>query len=173
MTAMITMSVAQSGDYARAMYPALTDLPVIVSPGVGLRLVAGVVDGALIALAGIPPFIATLGMMVTARGIAKWYTNGPPISFPADGFAAIGAGAGLHLSGGGGDLSHCAERCALWQIHLCHWRQPPGVPGLFVPVRCRGRWGCGASAFCWTRAATATTKACARHIGTASEREKV
>ena len=31
----------------------------------------------------------------------------------------------------------------------------------------------GASALCWTRAATATTKACARHIGTASEREKV
>ena len=53
------------------------------------------INGALIARTGIPPFIATLGMMVTARGIAKWYTNGPPISFPADGVAAIGAGAGL------------------------------------------------------------------------------
>ncbi|MCJ1900450.1 ABC transporter permease [Paracoccus sp. PXZ] len=95
MTAMITMSVAQSGDYARAMYPALTDLPVIVplAVGLGLGLIAGMINGALIALTGIPPFIATLGMMVTARGIAKWYTKGQPISFPTDGFAAIGSGA--------------------------------------------------------------------------------
>ena len=95
MTAMITMSVAQSGDYARAMYPALTDLPVIVplAVGLGLWLIAGMINGALIALTGIPPFIATLGMMVTARGIAKWYTKGQPISFPTDGFATIGSGA--------------------------------------------------------------------------------
>ncbi|WP_418025380.1 ABC transporter permease (plasmid) [Paracoccus sp. TD-10] len=95
MTAMITMSVAQSGDYARAMYPALTDLPVILplAVGLGLGLIAGMINGALIALTGIPPFIATLGMMVTARGIAKWYTKGQPISFPTDSFAAIGSGA--------------------------------------------------------------------------------
>ena len=95
MTAMITMSVAQSGDYARAMYPALTDLPVIVplAVGLGLGLIAGMINGALIALTGIPPFIATLGMMVTARGIAKWYTKGQPISFPTDSFAVIGSGA--------------------------------------------------------------------------------
>jgi len=95
MTAMITMSVAQSGDYARAMYPALTDLPMIVPlvVGLGIGLLAGMINGALIALTGIPPFIATLGMMVTARGIAKWYSKGQPISFPTDGFAAIGAGA--------------------------------------------------------------------------------
>lgn len=95
MTAMITMSVAQSSEYARAMYPALTDMPVIVplAVGLGLGLLAGMINGALIAYTGIPPFIATLGMMVTARGIAKWYTKGQPISFPTDSFAAIGAGA--------------------------------------------------------------------------------
>ena len=95
MTAMITMSVAQSSEYARAMYPALTDMPVIVplAVGLGLGLIAGMINGALIALTGIPPFIATLGMMVTARGVAKWYTKGQPISFPTDSFAAIGAGA--------------------------------------------------------------------------------
>lgn len=95
MTAMITMSVAQSSEFARAMYPALTDLPVIVplAVGAGLGLLAGMINGALIAWTGIPPFIATLGMMVTARGIAKWYTKGQPISFPTDSFAAIGSGA--------------------------------------------------------------------------------
>ena len=94
MTAMITMSVAQSGEYARAMYPALTDLPVIVplAVGLGLGLIAGMINGALIALTGIPPFIATLGMMVTARGFAKWYTKGQPISFPSDAYAWIGKG---------------------------------------------------------------------------------
>lgn len=95
MTAMIAMSFAQASSYARAIYPALTDLPVIVpiAIGLGLGLLAGVINGALIARTGIPPFIATLGMMVTARGIAKWYTKGQPISFPTENFAVIGSGA--------------------------------------------------------------------------------
>src|SRR6478752_162606 len=84
MTAMIAMSFAQSSTYARAVYPSLTDLPVIVPVlvGLGIGLAAGLVNGSLVAYTGIPPFIATLGMMVSARGVAKWYTKGPPISFP-------------------------------------------------------------------------------------------
>ena len=31
-------------------------------------------------------------MMVTARGVAKWYTKGQPVSFPTEPFAAIGSG---------------------------------------------------------------------------------
>ena len=50
------------------------------------------VNRALVAYTKIPPFIATLGMMVTARGFAKWYTKGLPISFPTDSFAWLGAG---------------------------------------------------------------------------------
>ncbi|RJG41717.1 ABC transporter permease [Mesorhizobium sp. DCY119] len=93
-TAMIAMSFAQIGTYPRAVYPALTDLPVIAPILIGLAcgLVAGLINGALIAYTKIPPFIATLGMMVTARGIAKWYTKGQPVSFPTDSYAAIGAG---------------------------------------------------------------------------------
>ena len=92
-TAMISMSLAQVAT-DRAVYPGLTDLPVIVPIGVGLLvgLACGVVNGALVAYTRIPPFIATLGMMVTARGFAKWYTKGQPISFPTDSFAALGAG---------------------------------------------------------------------------------
>src|ERR1700754_1866854 len=41
---------------------------------------AGIVNGQLIARTGIPPFIATLGMMASARGVAKWYTKGQPVS---------------------------------------------------------------------------------------------
>jgi hypothetical protein len=32
----------------------------------------------LLVTAGIPPFIATLGMMVSARGLAQYYTQGNP-----------------------------------------------------------------------------------------------
>ena len=95
MTAMVAMSFAQAAGYDRAVYPGLTGLPVIVplAVGLGLGLLAGIINGQLIARTGIPPFIATLGMMVTARGIAKWYTKGQPISFPSDSFAMIGSGA--------------------------------------------------------------------------------
>lgn len=93
-TAMIAMSLAQVGTFPRAVYPGLTDLPVIIPIIVGLLigLACGLINGLLIAYTKIPPFIATLGMMVAARGFAKWYTKGQPISFPTDGFAALGQG---------------------------------------------------------------------------------
>jgi inositol transport system permease protein len=60
--------------------------------GLACGLVAGLINGALIAYTGIPPFIATLGMMVSARGVAKWWTAGQPVSFPTESYAAIGSG---------------------------------------------------------------------------------
>jgi inositol transport system permease protein len=99
-TAMITMSFAQTalvngnpnpkaifGDWAM-------DLPVIVPILVGLAcgLLAGLVNGLLIAYTRIPPFIATLGMMVSARGVARWWSNGNPISFPTEGYAHLANG---------------------------------------------------------------------------------
>ena len=99
-TAMIAMSFAQTalvngnpnpkaifGDWAM-------DLPVLAPILVGLicGLIAGGINGLLIAYTGIPPFIATLGMMVSARGAAQWWSNGAPISFPTEGFATISNG---------------------------------------------------------------------------------
>lgn len=94
-TAMVAASLAQTSDYARAVYPSLTDMPVFVPVlvGLGVGLVAGLINGSLIAYTAIPPFIATLGMMVTARGFAKWYTHGQPVSMLQEDFAAIGSGA--------------------------------------------------------------------------------
>ncbi|TCN22823.1 ABC transporter permease [Sinorhizobium americanum] len=95
MTAMISAGFAQTSDWARALYPALTDMPAIVPIGIGilLGLVAGLINGAFIAYVRIPPFIATLGMMVSARGISKWYTKGQPISGLSEQFTFIGSGA--------------------------------------------------------------------------------
>src|SRR5687767_452220 len=103
MTAMMAASLAQTSDFARAVYPSLTDMPVIVPVAVGLLvgLIAGLINGSLIAFTGIPPFIATLGMMVAARGVAKWYTRGQPVSMLSDDYAAIGANldvAGISVS---------------------------------------------------------------------------
>ncbi|TIU21790.1 MAG: ABC transporter permease [Mesorhizobium sp.] len=94
MTAMIAASFAQSAAWTRAVYPSLTDLPVIVPMlvGLGIGLLAGFINGWLIAYTRIPPFIATLGMMVSARGISKWYTKGQPVSGLTDDFTFIGTG---------------------------------------------------------------------------------
>jgi inositol transport system permease protein len=94
MTAMIAASFAQASTWPRALYPGLTDLPFFIPIGVGLLigLAAGFVNGQLIARTKIPPFIATLGMMVSARGISKWYTKGQPVSGLTDQFNFIGTG---------------------------------------------------------------------------------
>jgi inositol transport system permease protein len=95
MTAMIAASFAQSSDWGKVIYPSLTNLPAIIPIGVGVFIggLAGLVNGSLISYTKIPPFIATLGMMVTARGVAKWYTKGQPISGLTDQFDFIGGGA--------------------------------------------------------------------------------
>ena len=82
MSADVAASLAQSADNSRALFPALTNLPFVVPllAGVLVGALAGVVNGGLIARTGIPPFIATLGMMVTARGLARAYTGGQPLS---------------------------------------------------------------------------------------------
>jgi inositol transport system permease protein len=94
MTAMIAASFAQASTWPRALYPGLTDLPFVIPIGVGLLigLAAGFINGQLIAQTKIPPFIATLGMMVSARGVAKWYTKGQPVSGLSDQFTFIGSG---------------------------------------------------------------------------------
>jgi inositol transport system permease protein len=94
LTAMVAASLAQSSDAVRAVYPALIDLPLIVPLAAGLAVgaLAGLLNGTLIAWTSIPPFIATLGVMVSARGIAKWYTRGQPVSMLTDSYADIGGG---------------------------------------------------------------------------------
>lgn len=74
--------------------PELLDLPVFLPVIIGLvsGLIAGIVNGALVAYAKIPPFIATLGMMLFARGVANWTTKGKPISYLQEGYTEIGAG---------------------------------------------------------------------------------
>ena len=99
-TAMIAMSFAQvsevnGGPNPKAIFgPSFLDLPVVVPVLVGLSvgLIAGCINGLLVAYSRIPPFIATLGMMLFARGVAQWWSLGNPVSFPTEAYAVIGAG---------------------------------------------------------------------------------
>ena len=99
-SAMIIMSFAQTqfvngNPNPKAIFgPWAMDLPVIVPIVVGIicGLLAGVINGALIAYTRIPPFIATLGMMVSARGVSRWWSNGNPISFPTESYGQLANG---------------------------------------------------------------------------------
>ncbi len=75
---------------------AMTDLslPIWVAVLFGLATGAaiGFGNGALVALAGVPAFIATLGTMTALRGLTYLYTDGYPIYNLPTAFAWLGAG---------------------------------------------------------------------------------
>jgi inositol transport system permease protein len=91
---MIAASLAQTAN-ARAVFPSLVDLPAAVPVAAGLATgaLAGFANGSLVAYTRIPPFIATLGMMVSARGLARYYTRGQPVSMLTGSYTNIGEGA--------------------------------------------------------------------------------
>ncbi len=91
--AVVTASLTQQLGWKEAIYPGL-ELPMIVSvlAGLGVGLAMGFVNGALIAFTRIPPFIATLGMMQIARGLAYVYSNGRPVSTVTQDFLVLGQG---------------------------------------------------------------------------------
>lgn len=92
MSAMIAATFAQSSSWPKVISPSLTDLPFFIPLMVGLAVgaAAGFVNGWLVTKTRIPPFIATLGMMVSARGVARWYTDGSPVSGFTNEFAMLG-----------------------------------------------------------------------------------
>jgi len=51
--------------------------------GIGLGMAAGALNGAVIAWLGVAPFMVTLAGMTIARGLARLFTGGVPIGFPA------------------------------------------------------------------------------------------
>ncbi len=97
-SAVVASSLAQLPDASNKMYPGLV-LPAIVGILAGLLAGAalGFINGALVAGFKIAPFIATLGMMTAARGLALIYSGGRPLSKLAPDYNWVGQGDILFL----------------------------------------------------------------------------
>ncbi len=63
---------------------------ILIALAVGVA--AGLINGLLVTVAGITPFVVTLGMMSIARGATLLYSQGYPISGFTDAFRFIGGG---------------------------------------------------------------------------------
>lgn len=81
LTGVVAASLAQPGDG-----PVLLAL----AAGVGTGLACGLVNGAVITAGGVAPFIATLGMMTAARGLALVLSGGRPVSNLIPEFTRLG-----------------------------------------------------------------------------------
>lgn len=94
LTSVIAASLVQEPSYSARIFPNLPLLPPIVAVLAGLAAGAlvGLTNGALIAYTAIPPFIATLGSMIIARGFALILTNAYPVPMLRPEFKIIGQG---------------------------------------------------------------------------------
>ena len=67
-------------------------VPLAIAGGVVIGAIAGVVNGVLVTQAGMAPFIATLGMLSVARGLAYIVTDSVAVSGAPEDFKLLGQG---------------------------------------------------------------------------------
>jgi len=84
--------VAYSGVVMAGALQAGWPVPAAILAGLGVGGACGAVNGLLIAFGRLPPFIATLGMMSVARGLALLHTDGRPVSGFAESFRWLATG---------------------------------------------------------------------------------
>ena len=72
--------VAFAGVVLGSALQAHAPIPLAILACVGVGAACGLVNGLLITVGRLPPFIATLGLMSIARGAALLYTDGRPVS---------------------------------------------------------------------------------------------
>jgi len=89
--------VALSGVALGALLQAGQPIPIAIAGSVAVGVVCGLVNGLLISIGRLPPFIATLGMMSVARGAALLFTEGRPVSGFDEGFRWIATGSVLFI----------------------------------------------------------------------------
>ncbi len=92
MAGVVAASLGQSSEATAKYFPNLVQMPVIVPilAALAVGALAGAISGTLIAKTRIPAFIATLGMMTVARGMALIYSSGKPVSTLIPSLTAIG-----------------------------------------------------------------------------------
>ena len=63
--------------------------------GLSVGAACGLLNGAVVSIGGVPPFVATLGLMSAARGLTLYATSSQSVSIPFERFRALGTGAPL------------------------------------------------------------------------------
>ena len=86
--AILALSTVVTADLMQKGVP----VPVAVLMGLGLGTGMGLTSGLIITKTRVPPFVATLGMMTVARGLALTYTQGRPVTGLPDQFRFLGTG---------------------------------------------------------------------------------
>jgi ribose transport system permease protein len=89
--------VAFSGVVMASLLQRAVPVPVAIAAGLATGLGCGLINGVLITLGRLPPFIATLGLMSVARGGALLYTDGRPVSGFGEGFRWLATGELLYV----------------------------------------------------------------------------
>lgn len=99
LTACIAASLLQRPDYAYKLFGNLPQIPVfaVIIFVVLIGAIIGLVNGLVVAYLKVPPFIATLGMMVIVYGIACIYTNAQPIGGLRNDFTNVATGTLLSI----------------------------------------------------------------------------
>ncbi|MDR1238372.1 MAG: ABC transporter permease [Propionibacteriaceae bacterium] len=93
LSAVVTVSLGQTATAGTKFFPDFT--PPIIVPILGaiaVGIICGVINGSIITIFRIAPFIATLGAMTYLRGTALIYSDGKPISGMDPALAFIGGG---------------------------------------------------------------------------------
>ena len=80
-TACMAAILLQKSDYANKYWPWLGEVPVIAALAIvlGIGAIIGAVNGSVISLFKVPPFIATLGMQTLVYGLALVMTGAQPL----------------------------------------------------------------------------------------------
>lgn len=81
LAACVSAILLQKADYSQKIYPNMGDLPIalVVIIVLALGAIIGAVNGSVISIFKVPPFIATLGMQTLVYGICLVYTGASPI----------------------------------------------------------------------------------------------
>lgn len=80
LAAVVSASLLQALEYPYRMYPELAQLPVLVPVllCVMVGAIFGAINGVAVSVFKVPPFVATLGMMVILYGLNSIYFDRPP-----------------------------------------------------------------------------------------------
>jgi len=92
--ACVAASIMQRSEYAYKMYPNLPELSLLIPflAVICIGITIGIANGVIISTFSIPPFIATLGMMIIVYGVSSIYTNAQPIGGLRNDFTALATG---------------------------------------------------------------------------------